>query len=809
MKNKTKVIISLAFIIVSVISCSKNEPNPVEPGEKEIIIPKTTKPLTVDEINNNLVSITDDSTTFTFKNTLNNKYKFKKDDIIIIPNREGLLRKVTSVQKNNNKVVLKTTQGTIAEAIEKGKLSYKSTLSQKQIKKISYFGKGTILENSSLGKTNDTNFVFAIDKILYDVDGNNNTENDQIKLVGNFTMTTDIVFEIEVSWFKLQNVKYGFETNVTDNLSLLASIDYTLEKEISLAHIIFTPIYLQIGPVPVIITPEMDVKVGINGFAYASFSTSIEYSSKFEAGIIYKKDEGWGTYNNFKKSFDFSPPQLSAGVGAKAFIKPEIGMFVYNVLGAYTSATLYSQIKANINETPWWSLYLGMDVGVGAKAKIHSVDLFDFEKDDVITYKYLLAEATGRPNTKPTADFSVIPSYGTTETNFSFDASKCSDNEDPVSALQTRWDWENDGNWDTGYSNNKQIYHRFNNEGTYSVKLEVKDSEGLTDEIIKNVVVTNSTQKLITIISPNGGENWVVGTSHEIQWSDNFDENVRIELWKDNSKITSISNNTESDGSFIWNIPSNFDNYSGYKVKIINSGDESIYDESDNSFTIATSTINEGGLIAYYPFNGNANDESGNGNNGTVEGATLTTDRFGHQNSAYKFDGVNDFMKLSDIKTSETNMTFNFWAKLDTSIAGNEYYGVFYKGDSSSYNYDYYIGFSHPIGCLHTRSKENINNYGHINTEKEWHMYTVKYYLENDSIKTTLYQDGLLLEPLNNYTALSRTTIPNEYNNYFIGRRWNYYGDKGFYYGSLDDIRVYNKILSEREINSLYHEGGW
>src|SRR3990172_9009459 len=44
------------------------------------------------------------------------------------------------------------------------------------------------------------------------------------------------------------------------------------------------------------------------------------------------------------------------------------------------------------------------------------------------------------------------------------------------------------------------------------------------------------------------------------------------------------------------------------------------------------------GLVAYYPFNGNANDESGNGNNGTVIGATLTTDRFNNPNKAYLFN---------------------------------------------------------------------------------------------------------------------------------------------------------------------------
>ena len=52
------------------------------------------------------------------------------------------------------------------------------------------------------------------------------------------------------------------------------------------------------------------------------------------------------------------------------------------------------------------------------------------------------------------------------------------------------------------------------------------------------------------------------------------------------------------------------------------------------------------GLMAYYAFNGNANDESGNGNNGTVNGATLTTDRLGNANNAYSFDGEDDYIKV-------------------------------------------------------------------------------------------------------------------------------------------------------------------
>ena len=53
------------------------------------------------------------------------------------------------------------------------------------------------------------------------------------------------------------------------------------------------------------------------------------------------------------------------------------------------------------------------------------------------------------------------------------------------------------------------------------------------------------------------------------------------------------------------------------------------------------------GLVAWYPFDGNASDMSGNGNHGTVNGATLSTDRHGQTNKAYQFDGVDDFIIIT------------------------------------------------------------------------------------------------------------------------------------------------------------------
>ena len=67
--------------------------------------------------------------------------------------------------------------------------------------------------------------------------------------------------------------------------------------------------------------------------------------------------------------------------------------------------------------------------------------------------------------------------------------------------------------------------------------------------------------------------------------------------------------------------------------------------------------------VAYYPFTGNANDAVGT-LNGTVNGATLTTDRFGSANSAYSFDGVNDFIGLNGSFNGFTQITVSAWYKV-------------------------------------------------------------------------------------------------------------------------------------------------
>jgi hypothetical protein len=77
--------------------------------------------------------------------------------------------------------------------------------------------------------------------------------------------------------------------------------------------------------------------------------------------------------------------------------------------------------------------------------------------------------------------------------------------------------------------------------------------------------------------------------------------------------------------------------------------------------------IQENHLVAYYPFNGNGNDESGNSIHGVVTEAVFVADRFGNTSSALSFDGANDFFSSVSTKFSNitSNVSISFWVKTD------------------------------------------------------------------------------------------------------------------------------------------------
>ena len=99
----------------------------------------------------------------------------------------------------------------------------------------------------------------------------------------------------------------------------------------------------------------------------------------------------------------------------------------------------------------------------------------------------------------PIAMFTVVPANGNISTTFSFDASGCSDFDEPTSSLQVRWDWDGDGSYDTNYSNIKTAKHLFSDHGTKNIILQVMDNSGLTDTATQRVFIKNPYEGMIYV----------------------------------------------------------------------------------------------------------------------------------------------------------------------------------------------------------------------------------------------------------------------------------------------------------------------
>ena len=86
-----------------------------------------------------------------------------------------------------------------------------------------------------------------------------------------------------------------------------------------------------------------------------------------------------------------------------------------------------------------------------------------------------------------------------------------------------------------------------------------------------------------------------------------------------------------------------------------------------NYLTAAQPSVLINGLVAYYPFNGNARDETGNGHDGIVKETKLNSDRFGRINSSYGFDNSEIFVPY-DPAFNSSSITVSVWVK--TTIGG-------------------------------------------------------------------------------------------------------------------------------------------
>lgn len=210
--------------------------------------------------------------------------------------------------------------------------------------------------------------------------------------------------------------------------------------------------------------------------------------------------------------------------------------------------------------------------------------------------------------------------------------------------------------------------------------------------------------------------------------------------------------------------------------------------------------IPDDGLVGSWSFSGNANDESGNNHHGTVHGATLVEDRFGNPGSAYQFDGVNDYIAIapSSLVDNETTVTLSLWLKRYDSDSyglpihcGNQgRYGVHVRKDSVRVNVTTNSNFS---GNAQTEFASKTVYYN----QERWSHIVLKY----NGSTLSLYIDGVMKDEM--FAEGQIWTAQSSYLAFGVYMLFNN-PNHGWYKGNLDDVRLYNKALTDQEIASIY-----
>jgi hypothetical protein len=336
-----------------------------------LVIPDTTKPLS-ESTTQYLDSVSPNGAVFTFSQKTPELESVEPGDIIAGGVTDatpyGFLRRVTNVSTTGtsasaqaSQVVFTTEQATLEEAIEEGTIHESKCFEQK---------------------------VIPIDEDLYE------GEDGAVELKGHVIVQPCFDFTAVIDGHHLEEVTFINTTVQTATLELTADIEKSIQEDRELV-----PVTLPTIPIPVgVIVPVLSVHVGLSGTVEAGLSTGLTQTATLTASVTYDDDEGWSKIADYENRFYPDTPTFSGTLDLKAYTGPRLTLWINGVVAPYAEIDGYLRLHADVNTTPWWQLYGGLDAKVGAKAEILGWTLLDYEPLPWRLYEELLAQAEGTPN---------------------------------------------------------------------------------------------------------------------------------------------------------------------------------------------------------------------------------------------------------------------------------------------------------------------------------------------------------------------------------------------------------------------------
>jgi hypothetical protein len=329
------------------------------------IIPPTTKVMGASDLQH-LISISSDQADLTFNQPTQQILSLQGGDVLVFGVTDktpyGLLRKVTGMKRKNSTLIVSTTQATLEDTFTQGEFSTDGQLTPSEATPDAAGVKLASSENADRNAQGESILKFVLDKrALYEKDGN------RVTLSGTFSLKADYNFDASIK----NGIELKFSVGAAETAELKLSSEVPVEglkksEEIPLCH--FKPTTIWIGVVPLVFSPQLTLKIGINGTIEAGITSYVAQTASCSVGVKYK--HGWHPLNNISNSFTFQPPQPSAECNVKVYGGTQFNIMLYGVVGPYANFLGNLRYKVGFFNNPWWQLFGGLEANVGVKVKV-------------------------------------------------------------------------------------------------------------------------------------------------------------------------------------------------------------------------------------------------------------------------------------------------------------------------------------------------------------------------------------------------------------------------------------------------------
>jgi hypothetical protein len=325
-----------------------------------------------------LESVSEDRTSFRFSRSTPLLDRLRAKDVIVAGIFEpllplGTLRRVQTIDRSGGAVVLTTVPAALAEAIERAHIRQRIPLREDNVQAVTADG----VVQEALGP--DGLYFGLNDVVLFDGDGQPGAH-DQVVLNGNIGIVPSLDLEIDLDGFSLEEATVAIVGEISGNLNVDARREALLPKApMKLANLKLGAYVIPVGPIPVVISSDVDLLFGVDGKVTAKMNVGIQSEAEARIGFGYKNGD-FVSIHEINPTASVELQSFEDGVigTARVFAGPQLNLRLYGMPVGFVDLEAYVQADIDSKKNPWWCLEAGVQGKAGVDIEIEFTFILDF-----------------------------------------------------------------------------------------------------------------------------------------------------------------------------------------------------------------------------------------------------------------------------------------------------------------------------------------------------------------------------------------------------------------------------------------------